>query len=76
VKVRKRKDKEKAVSDTLQRFEKCLLQNVFPLEDKDHLPFFKHDLVKNVYKTKKWINNGLREYIYLRYVALTYHELY
>jgi asparagine synthase (glutamine-hydrolysing) len=77
-KVRVRNDKEEGrrISDSLQRIDKetPLLQNLFlSLEDKDQLPFFKHDLVKKTFtETKKArINNpDLRIHLYLRYVAL------
>jgi hypothetical protein len=51
------------------------IQNLFlAIEDKDQLPFFKHDLIKKTFDTvpKDRINNpDLKIHLYLRYVALT-----
>jgi asparagine synthase (glutamine-hydrolysing) len=77
IRVRKDKGEGRRISDTLQRFEKELpfIENLFlSIEDKEHIPFFKHDLVKTLFKkTKKEQTKipDLKIHLYLKYVALT-----
>lgn len=77
IRVRKDKGEGRRISDTLQRFEKELpfIENLFlSIEDKEHIPIFKHDQVKTLFKkTKKEQTKipDLKIHLYLKYVALT-----